>query len=508
MNTILRRSLCLLLIAGCGVAPTDNDRSALSTQRDGLFTPPISANAVVTASATSITLGSAVTATYAGLDGTPTDWIALAVAGSPDTSFESFAYANGTGSGSVSLTPAMNGSYVLRAYNNNSYVKVAESAVITVGAAQQLTTNASTYQQGETITVNYTMLPGNPTDWVAIATQGSPNTSYLTFQYITATSGTLTFTAPAAGTYEIRAFVNNTYELIATSAAFTVTGGMNNAMVTASATTITLGSAVTATYAGLAATSTDWIALAVAGSPDTSYESFAYTNGTGSGSLSLTPAMNGSYVLRAFNNNSFLKVAESAVITVGAAQQLTTNASSYQQGETVTVNYTMLPGNPTDWVAIAVQGSPNTSYLTFQYITATSGTLTFTAPAAGTYEVRAFVNNTYELIATSSAFTVAAAPLSGTVTTANSTYPTTASITANYSALPGGGVYDWVTIAPAGSALGNYGQFIYVPNGQTSGSVTFNPVAAGSYVIRVFSNNTFTLLAESSTITVQEPLAQ
>jgi hypothetical protein len=410
MNTILRRSMCLLLVVGCGIAPSGSDSNALSTRSNEL------------------------------------------------------------------LTPSM-----------------------------------SSYVAGTTVSISYSGYPGNTSDWVAIAAAGSPATSFVQFKYLGGnTSGTLTFDGLPAGNYEARGFYDwfgTASYTVQESAAFTITPSTTNAMVTASSTAITLGNSVTATYSGLAATPTDWIGLSVAGSPDTSFESFAYTNGTGSGSVSLTPAMNGSYVLRAYNNNSYVKVAESAVITVGAAQQLTTDASTYQQGATITVNYNMLPGNPTDWIAIAAQGSPNTSFLTYQYITATSGTLTFTAPAPGTYEIRAFANNTYELLATSAAFTVASAPLPGTVTT-DSTYSTTASITANYAALPGGSIYDWVTIAPAGSALTNYGQYIYVPAGQTSGSVTLDAVAAGSYVIRVFSNNGFTLLAESSTITVQETLSQ
>src|SRR5204862_6022134 len=100
---------------------------------------------------------------------------------------------------------------------------------------------------------------------------------------------------------------------------------------------------------------------------------------------------------------------------------VSTNASSYTTGATVTVSYSGLPGNARDWIAIAPSGSANTTYVAWVYTNGqVSGSATFTAPAAGTYVARAFVNDTFTLLAQSATFTTTAA--GPTVTTNQSSY--------------------------------------------------------------------------------------
>src|SRR4029079_11557359 len=113
------------------------------------------------------------------------------------------------------------------------------------------------------------------------------------------------------------------------------------------------------------------------------------------------------YVVRSFPNNTYNLIAESAPFTVGAAATISTDQTSYAQGATITVTYSGLPGNADDWISIASAGSPNTTYLAYVFTGGlTSGTATFTAPGAGSYVVRSFPNNTYNLIAESAAFSV------------------------------------------------------------------------------------------------------
>ncbi len=80
---------------------------------------------------------------------------------------------------------------------------------------------------GSTLSVSVSGGPGNATDWVALATAGTADTSYLDWRYLNGatappssglTSATLAFTAPViAGSYELRFFVNNTYQRVATT---------------------------------------------------------------------------------------------------------------------------------------------------------------------------------------------------------------------------------------------------------------------------------------------------
>ena len=46
-----------------------------------------------------------------------------------------------------------------------------------------VTTNASSYNLGTTITATYSGMPGSPDDWIALATQGSADTSAVAYLY-------------------------------------------------------------------------------------------------------------------------------------------------------------------------------------------------------------------------------------------------------------------------------------------------------------------------------------
>ena len=84
----------------------------------------------------------------------------------------------------------------------------------------ELTVSAVTASPGESVTVTLTGAPGGVVDWLALATVGDPNYSYWNYTYVGAgsTSWTWTVAVPAApGAYEFRFFLNNDYQLEATS---------------------------------------------------------------------------------------------------------------------------------------------------------------------------------------------------------------------------------------------------------------------------------------------------
>jgi murein DD-endopeptidase MepM/ murein hydrolase activator NlpD len=80
-------------------------------------------------------------------------------------------------------------------------------------------------------------------------------------------------------------------------------------------------------------------------------------------------------------------------------------------GQAITVGYRNLTGNATDWAGMYPAGALDGGYLQYRYTGgATSGTLTFNGLAAGNYEARLFVNNSYERVARV-AFTVGSMPI-------------------------------------------------------------------------------------------------
>jgi hypothetical protein len=102
--------------------------------------------------------GSIVTVTYAKLPGNMHDWIAIAPAGSPNTSVLAFVFAFGQTSGTATFSAPVDGVYVARAFANDDYILLAQSAAFTVcgdtggtlcfvatlSGAEQVPTNAST----------------------------------------------------------------------------------------------------------------------------------------------------------------------------------------------------------------------------------------------------------------------------------------------------------------------------------------------------------------------------
>jgi hypothetical protein len=91
-----------------------------------------------------------------------------------------------------------------------------------------VSTDKDLYYPGEPIRVRFSGAPGYNRDWICIAPSGSPDTEAGQYQYMPRGlhRGHLTFTAPAPGHYQVRAYYNyrrNGY-LVSARNAFTVEG--------------------------------------------------------------------------------------------------------------------------------------------------------------------------------------------------------------------------------------------------------------------------------------------
>ena len=83
----------------------------------------------------------------------------------------------------------------------------------------------------QTVTSTLSNGPGNPTDWLALAAVGSPDTSYLQWTYVGAgvTSRTWALSMPnVGGAYEFRLYLNNGFTVAARSVAIVVTQDLGN----------------------------------------------------------------------------------------------------------------------------------------------------------------------------------------------------------------------------------------------------------------------------------------
>ena len=124
----------------------------------------------------------------------------------------------------------------------------------------------------------------------------------------------------------------------------------------------------------------------------------------------------------------------------------------------------------------------------------------------GTYQVRFFLNDSFTVLATSASITVAAP----TVTLSATTVAPGGTVSATIANGPGHSL-DWVGLFAAGAPSASYLRAAYLTGtltppvpGLTGGTLPFTlPLTPGTYEVRFFLNDSFTLLATSLTITVQ-----
>jgi len=370
--------------------------------------------------------GTQVTATWSGIaTPTATDWIGLFAAGAPAGSYLNWVYVSCTqsagaarASGSCSLTIPTGlapGKYELRLFAGNSSTLLAASGPITVSTVD-LTASPATVEPGMPVTATWSGIASpTATDWIALSAAGAPAGSYLSWAYVSCTqsagaaraSGSCSLTIPAGvapGTYELRLFASNSSTLLAASGPVTV----SVVGLTASPSTASPGTPVTATWSGIATpTGTDWIALAAAGAPASSYFTWVYVNCTqsagaarasGSCPLSIpTGLAAGTYELRLYAGNGSTLIAASGPVTVSAAVSLSASPSTASPGTPVTATWGgIATPTGTDWIGLFAAGAPAGSYLSWVYVNCTqsagaaraSGSCPLTIPtglAPGTY---------------------------------------------------------------------------------------------------------------------------
>jgi hypothetical protein len=104
----------------------------------------------------------------------------------------------------------------------------------------------------------------------------------------------------------------NLYE----SDVFTVSGATGAATVAASQASYTAQEPVVIDFTGLPGNSTDWVGIFTSGAADTAFSTYLYTGGQSAGQLSFTGLAPGTYTARAFANNGFERLGESATFTV------------------------------------------------------------------------------------------------------------------------------------------------------------------------------------------------
>jgi hypothetical protein len=193
-----------------------------------------------------------------------------------------------------------------------------------------VTVSATTVNSGDPIIVTAANGPANVFDWVALASEGTPDSSYLAWRYLSDSSSTpatglsgatLHFRLPTTpGTFTFRFFTGTTK--LASSVTVTVQAPPPAAL-SVSALAVSPGDVITVTAANGPANLFDWVALASASAADSSYLAWRYLSDTASvpatgltgATLHFTAPMTpGTYNFRFFTGTT--KLATSATVTV------------------------------------------------------------------------------------------------------------------------------------------------------------------------------------------------
>jgi len=484
----------LALVAGCSSA-TDNDVEVLGQVASPLATISIDASAYPAAGVVKISFG--------GVTPNRENWAGLRPVGGAYDRWKYLPYPTESGVIDVQLTAAGRGWY--EAFISGPGVSFAVTAPFYVGP--RVLTDRASYTPTDSIHVTYGQAnPGaNGLDWLAITPVGGTAQSYVRWGYTGgALNGSQSFPVGdiAPGVYEARLYGYNDV-LQGKSDAFTISARR----LTRDQATYLSAESATFTFNGATASGTDWIAIIPNGAPNTSFVRWQYTNQQGSGSLSIALAnlASGVYVAKLFaNNNTSDLQATSASFSINANETYSVAADKarYLATETINLSFRSAPPTAFDWIAVAPVGAPSSAYVYWAYTNAALGELrvpvTGIGSGSGSYEARLYANNTFELKATSSIFTVEPFHLSADKT--NYARFEKAKISFNVSpATP----QDWIAIAPVGGAPSSYVAWTYT-GGTGVGLREFSllDLPGGSYEARFYANNTLKLRATSASFAV------
>ena len=523
------------------------------------FTVPVGAS--ISVNTASVAPGATITATVTGGPGNRLDWVGLFPTGAPSTGSTDWKYLNGsrtapaTGVTSATVSfvaPSTLGTYAVRFYSSSNTL-LASSITISVNGTPTISAT-STVSTGQTIAVAVRNGPANRYDMVALYPSSSTSTSayidwkYLNGSQVAPTTGTananLTFTAPAqAGQYVVRFLANNGASVLATSGIITVTT-TTAVSVTPNVSTLVAGSSLIAQVRNGPAGRYDWVGLFAVGASNGAAVARYYLNGTlsvpatGLASANVTfiaPQQAGQYNLRFFPNNGTTPTATSGTITVTApttststAPTVTPSITSVLPDGNVTAQVRNGPATPLDWVALYSSGASDSVFIDWFYLNGSkaapstgvaSANVVFRMPTtAGKYFFRLFKNNSYSMLSTSTTVNVSSSATSSGTTTSTSPRITPSATTVSADSLitvtvaNGTGLrLDWVALYAAGQSGANFLDWAYL-NGQKIAPVTgvantsfaFRvPSTPGTYVLRFYTNNSYTVLASSVNIFVQ-----
>jgi subtilisin family serine protease len=275
------------------------------------------------------------------------------------------------------------------------------------------------------------------------------------------------------------------------------------ATLTPSPASVSLGNSVTVSLANGFGGTTDWLALAAVGSPDTIYAQWTYVGGNVLDRVwTVTPASTGIYEFRLYLNNGYTRAATSAPVTVTPTANPAPIASSLSPSSTSAGGsaFTLTVSGSNFISTSVVQWNGASRPTTFKSSTELQAAIPASdISAVGSATVSVATPAPGGGISSGLTFSIATPP---TLSVSSTTVFPGGAVTVTLDNGPGG-ANDWIALAPTSAANSSYLQWVYVGAGATTRTWTVAmPTTPGTYEFRLFLNNGYTRAATSPTVAV------
>ncbi|MEE2690385.1 MAG: VWA domain-containing protein [Pseudomonadota bacterium] len=334
------------------------------------------ASATLTAKESALA-GETVEIEFTGPPPEASDFITIVNPDDPDTKYMDYAYTRNGSPASIRM-PLEAGAYELRFVQAGSKVLARRPIVV---AAAEATVSAKTQAvAGEEVEVVFTGPPAGSGDYLTVVKPDDPETKYLDYAYAKNGSPAKIRMPLEAGAYEIR-FVQGGKKVLARQA-ITVTDA--KATISGKPSAIA-GETIDIAFTGPPAGSGDYITVAEADAPETSYMDYAYVS-RGSPVEVRMPLDAGDYELRYVQGSK--KVIARRPIAIAAASATLSGPAQVKVGTMLSVEFAGPPPGSGDYVTIAETGAPDTRYLSYFYTTRGSPAELKAPETPGDYELR------------------------------------------------------------------------------------------------------------------------
>lgn len=222
-------------------------------------------------------------------------------------------------------TDLATGEWFAAFFASDGYTEVAPRVPFYVGDMVELSPGSPSYDEGDTVRVDFAGAPGGAKDWIGIyrvgTTPGASNPASK-WSYAAAASGSRDFAGLAKGYYYAVFMVNDGYQEISARVPFSV--GELISSVTMDATSLRQGDDITVRFSDGPGIPKDWIGIFREGETpgvDT-LTAYLYFDGATSGSVTfqLPELAPGNYFAVMFTDDSYTEVSNRVAFTVEAAE--------------------------------------------------------------------------------------------------------------------------------------------------------------------------------------------